>query len=44
MIQPFDQGVFDRHPKLTAVSVESGIGWLGYFCERANNVYKRHRY
>jgi predicted TIM-barrel fold metal-dependent hydrolase len=37
-------GVFDRHPRLTVVSVESGIGWLGYFCERANNVYKRHRY
>jgi len=37
-------GVFDRHPKLTVVSVESGIGWLGYFRERANNVYKRHRY
>jgi len=37
-------GVFDRHPKLTVVSVESGIGWLGYFRERANNVYKRHRH
>jgi uncharacterized protein len=37
-------GVFDRHPKLKVVSVESGIGWLGYFRERANNVYKRHRY
>ena len=37
-------GVFDRHPKLTVVSVESGIGWLGYFRERADNVYKRHRH
>jgi predicted TIM-barrel fold metal-dependent hydrolase len=37
-------GVFDRHPSLKVVSVESGIGWLGYFRERANNVYKRHRY
>jgi predicted TIM-barrel fold metal-dependent hydrolase len=37
-------GVFDRHPKLKVVSVESGIGWLGYFRERANNVYKRHRH
>ena len=37
-------GVFDRHPSLTVVSVESGIGWLAYFRERANNVYKRHRH
>jgi predicted TIM-barrel fold metal-dependent hydrolase len=37
-------GVFDRHPKLTVVSVESGIGWLAYFRERASNVYKRHRH
>ncbi|MGH7806229.1 MAG: amidohydrolase family protein [Candidatus Binatia bacterium] len=37
-------GVFDRHPKLTVVSVESGIGWLAYFRERANNVYRRHRH
>lgn len=37
-------GVFDRYPDLKLVTVESGIGWVAYFRERAENVYKRHRY
>ena len=36
-------GVFDRYPELKVISVESGIGWLGYFRERAEEVYERHR-
>ncbi|MAG34040.1 MAG: amidohydrolase [Deltaproteobacteria bacterium] len=37
-------GVLDRHPKLRFLSVEGGIGWLGYLVQRADEVYKKHRY
>jgi len=37
-------GTFDRHPELKVISVESGIGWLAYFRERADEVYERHRH
>ncbi len=35
-------GVFDRHPRLRIVSVEGGIGWLAFFKERAERVYRKH--
>ena len=35
-------GAFDRYPKLKLVSVEGGIGWLGFFIERGEHVRKRH--
>ncbi|HEV3111788.1 MAG TPA: amidohydrolase family protein [Candidatus Binataceae bacterium] len=37
-------GVFELFPRLKFVSVEGNIGWLGYFLERADRIYKRHRY
>lgn len=37
-------GVPARYPKLKIVSVESGIGWMGYFLERMDWTYDRHRY
>ncbi len=37
-------GVPARFPKLNLVSVESGIGWIPYFLERADHVYQRHRF
>src|SRR5260370_23545915 len=29
-------GIFDRHPKLKFVSVESGIGWIPFILEAAD--------
>jgi predicted TIM-barrel fold metal-dependent hydrolase len=37
-------GLLERFPTLKIVSVESGAGWLLYFLERADVVYKRHRF
>lgn len=37
-------GVFERFPKLHIVSVESGIGWLGYLIERMDHVWRKHRF
>jgi predicted TIM-barrel fold metal-dependent hydrolase len=37
-------GVLERFPRLKFVSVEGNIGWLGYFLERADRTYRRHRY
>ena len=34
--------VFERFPKLRIVSVESGVGWLGYLLERMDHVYRKH--
>lgn len=36
--------VFERFPKLRIVSVESGVGWLGYLLERMDHVYRKHRF
>ena len=37
-------GVLERHPKLKFVSVEGNIGWLGYWLEKSERTYKRHRH
>jgi predicted TIM-barrel fold metal-dependent hydrolase len=37
-------GVLERHPSLKFVSVEGNIGWLGYFLEKSDRTYKRHRH
>jgi len=37
-------GVLERHPKLKFVSVEGNIGWLGYWIEKSDRTYKRHRH
>jgi predicted TIM-barrel fold metal-dependent hydrolase len=36
--------VFQRFPELKIVSVESGVGWLGYLLERMDHVYRKHRF
>ncbi len=36
----FDFGVFDRFPKLKVVVLESGAGWIGYWLDRLDAVYK----
>lgn len=37
-------GVLERFPKLKVVCVESNIGWMGYFLEKCDRTYKRHRH
>jgi len=37
-------GILERHPKLRFLSVEGGIGWLGYLIQRADQVFEKHRH
>jgi predicted TIM-barrel fold metal-dependent hydrolase len=37
-------GIFDRYPKLKIYWAETQIGWLPYFYEQLDDVYKRSRY
>lgn len=37
-------GVFDRHPKLKVVCVESDAGWVPHFKFRMDHAYERHRF
>lgn len=37
-------GVFDRHPRLRVVCVESDAGWLPHFKFRLDHAYERHRH
>lgn len=36
--------VFERHPDLRVVLVESDAGWAPHFCSRMDHAYKRHRF
>ena len=36
----FVYGVFDKFPKLRVVVLESGAGWIGWWLDRADNLYK----
>lgn len=36
--------VFERHPDLKMVLVESDAGWAPHFCSRMDHAYKRHRF
>lgn len=37
-------GVLENFPRLKVVSVEGNVGWLGYFLEKSDRTYKRHRH
>lgn len=37
-------GVFDRHPDLKVVCVESDAGWAPHYAYRMDHIYKRHRF
>jgi predicted TIM-barrel fold metal-dependent hydrolase len=37
-------GVFDRHPDLNVVCVESDAGWVPHFKFRMDHAYERHRF
>ena len=37
-------GVFDRHPALQVVCVESDAGWVPHFKFRMDHAYERHRF
>jgi predicted TIM-barrel fold metal-dependent hydrolase len=36
--------VFERHPDLRIILVESDAGWVPHFCSRMDHAYKRHRF
>lgn len=36
----FQYGVFDRFPRLRIVVLESGAGWIGYWLDRADAIYR----
>ncbi len=36
--------IFERHPDLRVVLVESDAGWAPHFCSRMDHAYKRHRF
>ncbi|HEX4019291.1 MAG TPA: amidohydrolase family protein [Frankiaceae bacterium] len=36
--------LFERHPRLTVMLSEGGIGWVPYVLERLEQVYDRHRH
>ena len=35
-------GVFERHPDLTLITVESGVGWVPWMLEAMDHSYKAH--
>jgi uncharacterized protein len=37
----FQYGVFDRFPSLRVVVLESGAGWIGYWLDRGDAIYRR---
>jgi predicted TIM-barrel fold metal-dependent hydrolase len=37
----FQYGVFDRFPRLRVVVLESGAGWIGYWLDRGDAIYRR---
>jgi uncharacterized protein len=37
----FQYGVFDKFPRLRVVVLESGAGWIGYWLDRADAIYRR---
>ncbi len=36
----FQYGVFDRFPRLKVVVLESGAGWIGYWLDRGDAIYR----
>lgn len=43
-VQLLLSGVFDRYPKLEIYWAETQVGWLPYFYEQLDDVYKRSRH
>ncbi len=37
-------GLFERHPKLKVVAVETGIGWIPFYLETLDDNFLRHRW
>jgi predicted TIM-barrel fold metal-dependent hydrolase len=43
-VQLLLSGVFDRYPKLKIYWAETQIGWVPYFCDQLDDVYKRSKH
>ncbi|MEM7323421.1 MAG: amidohydrolase family protein [Actinomycetota bacterium] len=47
-IEPLTQliasGVFERHPTITAGTVESGVGWVPWLLEAMDHAYRAHHF
>jgi predicted TIM-barrel fold metal-dependent hydrolase len=37
-------GILERHPQLRLAIVESGIGWIPFWCEQTDDNFLRHRF
>ena len=37
-------GVFDRHPDLKFVTVESGVGWFAFVAQFMDRIYEKHQH
>ena len=37
-------GILERHPKLRLALVETGIGWIPFWCEQTDDNFLRHRF
>jgi len=37
-------GILERHPKLRLAIVETGVGWIPFWCEQTDDNFLRHRF
>ena len=42
IVQMISSGVFERHPKLRAGTIESGVGWIPWVINQLDHGYRAH--
>lgn len=42
LVTLISSGALERHPKLTVITVESGVGWVPWMLEAMDHAYKAH--